>query len=242
MLLCYIFKSVCKDFDPHARYAAKLAHQSCTDLSREQRSKLHDVSKGKVAPSVLKKDEFLWPIVKGFWGRAARVIEPQEARRYGRSLHAKCLWEVAVELVTDAARRLGFKWYADTLPLVAEYCQRALSGSTSWEAFADHVDLLDKAGFAEVFLAELWRRCPEEARIRSLPRPLLPLGKPTESPQPLLNPSAPLTLKDTADHIGGQMTPMKLRRLMNTGKVAFRELNRQTFQFSRDYFPQLPEH
>ena len=98
-LLCDIFKSVSEDFEPHAQYAAKLAHQRETDLSREQRSKLHDISTGKVAASVLKEDRYLWPIVKGiYWKQAARVIEPQEALRYGRPLHAKSLWEVAVEL------------------------------------------------------------------------------------------------------------------------------------------------
>lgn len=57
---------------------------------------------------------------------------------------------------------------------------------------------------------------------------------------PLPNPSTPLTIKRAAEHWGGDMTFRKLRGLMDSGKVRFHKINRQTFIFSRDDIPKLP--
>ncbi|MCK6465810.1 MAG: hypothetical protein L6Q93_13360 [Phycisphaerae bacterium] len=56
-----------------------------------------------------------------------------------------------------------------------------------------------------------------------------------------VTPSAPLSKKQAADAIGGDMTVKKLTSLMNSGHVRFRTLNRQTFIFCRAQFPKLPE-
>jgi hypothetical protein len=58
---------------------------------------------------------------------------------------------------------------------------------------------------------------------------------------PFANPSAPLSKKNTADAWGGDMTVKKLSKLMNSGKVKFVKLTRETFVFCRDDIPNLPQ-
>ncbi len=55
------------------------------------------------------------------------------------------------------------------------------------------------------------------------------------------NPSAPLSKKEAAAAWGGSMTVKKLTMLMKSGKIKYKELDRQTFIFCRDQIPNLPE-
>jgi len=51
------------------------------------------------------------------------------------------------------------------------------------------------------------------------------------------NPSQPMSKKNAADGWGGDMTEKKLTALMASGKVRYKELNRETFIFCLDDMP-----
>jgi len=65
-------------------------------------------------------------------------------------------------------------------------------------------------------------------------------GEPEKPLIPFPNPSAPMSKKDAADAWGGGMTVKKLSGLMESKKVRYVELNRETFVFCRDDIPNLP--
>lgn len=247
-----------------------LSEINFTEHGPELRSQLESLANGDMAVDDAKRHETLAAIVRGkLRGGAIDETLKQEARRLGRAVHKKNTWQVLVESIVSAAKQIKSSlpqgkddW------LVRSYCERALADRVdAYEHFDAAVEQLDQDNFTVSALEQLWDECkaecreiplPEpavglaetiddktagtqEVRHRSLPQPRLAPGKPTEGLSPLLNPSAPLTLKETADHIGGQITSKKLRLMMKAGIVAFRELSRQSFQFSRDDFPQLPE-
>jgi hypothetical protein len=54
---------------------------------------------------------------------------------------------------------------------------------------------------------------------------------------PLPSPSAPMSKKNAADAWGGDMTEKKLTGFMASGKVRYKELNRETFIFCLDDMP-----
>lgn len=61
-----------------------------------------------------------------------------------------------------------------------------------------------------------------------------------EQHERISNPSAPICKKEAAQAWGKGMTVKKLSGLMESGKIRYKEFNRQTFIFDRDQIPSLP--
>ena len=197
-LLCNLYTGR-REYEAHVfRYAATVAARRQADIftATQIEALINAFANGEIAKAV-HSQELHRSYVTGWIDEGERLAKDDDAKKLGIPAFARRMWEVAVSLVvraweqaqpglcigrsedvccvtdyccTDLTNSLDSE-HLDVF-CVANYCCRALTNSlNSDDGFAHAVELLDRDGFTDWLLRELWRECPEEAEYRELPKP-----------------------------------------------------------------------
>ena len=175
-LLCELF-TWRREYEARVyRHAAPLMLQNMPDMfSATQVEALNALGKGELPVDAVFDDKFLWGHLRAYSDEGETCVKQGDAEACGIPAFARRTWNVAVPLVVDAVQQARPGHYVprnDQHRFLADYCRAALANNLDpddW--FSQAIELLDKGGFADALLRELWRECPHEAKYRQLPRP-----------------------------------------------------------------------
>ncbi|MCC7293480.1 MAG: TIR domain-containing protein [Phycisphaerales bacterium] len=164
----------CANGEQAFRLACALAKQeNPNEITPDEKALLEAIGDGRQSIDLIRPgDSKLRRLVSGCLKEAVGTIRAREAKRLGCPGFRKSIWEVVLDEVYDAAKRVSPSIYEpmDRGGVLDSYCDDMECGRpTGNPVLSDAIRLLDNQGFAEHLLAILWRECPEQARELSLP-------------------------------------------------------------------------